>query len=79
MKDKKLKKKNYLLLHIRSIDNVSEELIEKFKSGAIEVLKTKDPVKALAAALAVISGCTKVTQRSLLSSKEVNFVFCHFS
>ena len=75
----KLKKKiNNLLLHIRSIENVSEELIEKFKSGAIEVLKTKDPVNALAAALAVISGCTKVTQRSLLSSKEVKIIFFLF-
>ena len=46
-------------------------MIEKFESGAIEVLKKKDPIRALAAALAVISGCTKVTQRSLLSSKEV--------
>lgn len=46
-------------------------MIEKFRSGAEEVLKTKDAVTALAAALAVISGCTKVTQRSLLTSKEV--------
>lgn len=54
----------------KAIENISSELIEKFRSGAEEVLKTKDAVSALAAALAVISGCTKVTQRSLMSSRE---------
>lgn len=34
------------------------------------MLKTRDAVSALAAALAVISGCTKVTERSLLTSRE---------
>jgi hypothetical protein len=55
----------------RSLDTVPEDLIEKFRTGAEDVLKSKDAVSAIAAALAVISGCTKVTQRSLLSSKEV--------
>ncbi len=54
----------------KSLDTVSPELIEKFRQGAEDVLKNKDAVSALAAALAVISGCTKVTQRSLLSSRE---------
>ena len=53
------------------MDDVSPQLIEKFRSGAEAVLKTKDAVSALAAALAVISGNTKMTQRSLLSSREV--------
>jgi hypothetical protein len=56
------------------LDDVSPQLIEKFRSGAEAVLKTKDAVTALAAALAVISGNTKITQRSLLSSREVNFL-----
>jgi hypothetical protein len=59
----------------RSLDGIPPQLIEKFRSGAEEVLKTKDAVSALAAALAVISGCTKVTQRSLLTSREVSTFF----
>ncbi len=55
---------------MRSLDTVADELIEKFRSGAEEILKNREAVSALAAALAVISGCTKVTQRSLLTSKE---------
>ena len=54
----------------RALDDVAPELIEKFRKGAEGVLKSKDAVSALAAALAVISGCTKVTKRSLLSSRE---------
>ncbi|RNA12813.1 nucleolar RNA helicase 2-like, partial [Brachionus plicatilis] len=54
----------------KSLDTVAPEMIEKFRSGAEEVLKSKDAINALAAALAVISGCTKMTQRSLLTSKE---------
>ena len=56
----------------RALDIVPEDLIARFRDGAKEVLKTRDPVSALAAALAVISGCTKVSQRSLLTSREVN-------
>ena len=55
----------------RMLDAVSPDLIEKFRKGAEEVLETKDAVSALAAALAVISGCTKVTNRSLMTSREV--------
>jgi ATP-dependent RNA helicase DDX21 len=55
---------------VRSLDTVADELVEKFRSGAEEILKNREAVSALAAALAVISGCTKVTQRSLLTSKE---------
>jgi hypothetical protein len=57
---------------------VSDDLIERFRKGAEEVLSSKDPVAALAAALAVISGCTKVSQRSLLTAKEVNFAIKSF-
>lgn len=56
------------------METVTDEMIEKFRSGAEEVLKNKDAVTALAAALAVISGVTKVTQRSLLTSKEVSLI-----
>lgn len=55
----------------RSLDTVPEELIERFSAGAENILKSKNPVAALAAALAVISGCTEVKQRSLLSGREV--------
>ena len=55
------------------MDVVPPVLIEKFRKGAEEVLKTKDAVSALAAALAVISGCTKVSQRSLMTSREVRY------
>lgn len=55
---------------VKALDIVTDDLIERFRHGAENVLKTKDAVTALAAALAVISGCTKVTNRSLLSSRE---------
>ena len=61
----------------RSLDTVPEELIERFSSGAENILKSKNPVSALAAALAVISGCTEVKQRSLLSGREV-YLFIDF-
>jgi hypothetical protein len=57
------------------LENIPKELVEKFRTGAEEVLKTRDAVSALAAALAVISGCTKVTERSLLTSREVCYYF----
>ncbi len=63
---------------VKSLDRVSADLIEKFKEGAQEVLESKDPITALAAALAVISGCTKVSQRSLLTSREVSALFSYF-
>lgn len=56
------------------MENIPKELVEKFRTGAEEVLKTRDAVSALAAALAVISGCTKVTERSLLTSREVCYL-----
>jgi ATP-dependent RNA helicase DDX21 len=54
----------------KALDGVNPKLIEKFRAGAEEILKTKDAVNALAAALAVISGNTKISNRSLLSSRE---------
>lgn len=54
----------------KMLDSVATDLIERFRKGAEEVLENKDAVSALAAALAVISGCTKVTQRSLMTSRE---------
>jgi hypothetical protein len=55
----------------KALDNIDPQIIETFRAGAEEVLERKDAVSALAAALAVISGCTKVSNRSLLSSREV--------
>ncbi len=54
----------------KALDNIPPQLIERFRSGAEEVLREKDAVSALAAALAVISGCTKVSNRSLMTSRE---------
>lgn len=54
----------------KALDNIPQALIEKFRAGAEEVLKEKDAVSALAAALAVISGTTKVSNRSIMSSRE---------
>ena len=45
-------------------------MIEKFRKGAEKILETKEAVAALAAALAVIAGCTKVSNRSLMTSRE---------
>lgn len=45
-------------------------MIEKFRKGAEKILEEKEAVSALAAALAVIAGCTKVSNRSLMTSRE---------
>lgn len=54
----------------KALDVVSDKLIEKFRKGAEKILETKEAVAALAAALAVIAGCTKVSNRSLMTSRE---------
>ena len=52
------------------LEGVSSEMVEIFKENASEVLRTYTPEEALGRAIAVISGCEKVRQRSLLSSAE---------
>ena len=68
-------KLSMLYIEYRALDDVHPTLIEKFRQGAEAVLKNKDAVSALAAALAVISGNTKISNRSLLSSREVSLNF----
>lgn len=62
----------------RALDTVDDDLINRFRKSAENIIKVngKDPIEALAAALAVISGCTKVTKRSLLTNKE-NYTTYH--
>ena len=60
---------------VKSIEEVSEELIEQFRTIAQKVLKkTKDDAAApLAAALAVLTGANKVVTKSILTQREVSF------
>lgn len=55
----------------KSIESVPEEIIAHFEDIANELIESKGAIKALSAALAHISGYTSITNRSLLSSREV--------
>ena len=59
------------ILCYRSIEGVQSETLEHFRSSAKELIAERGAEDALAAALALISGSTKITSRSMLSSKEV--------
>ena len=65
---------------VKSIEEVTDELIEQFRSVAQKVLKkTKDdPAAPLAAALAVLTGANKVVTKSLLTQREVCIQFKNF-
>ncbi|XP_075467034.1 nucleolar RNA helicase 2 [Ascaphus truei] len=52
---------------IKSLDNVSADVIEHFKVYAEELIEKKGALNALAAALAHISGATSIKQRSMLN------------
>ncbi|XP_056386289.1 nucleolar RNA helicase 2 [Hyla sarda] len=52
---------------IKSLDSISADAIEHFKTYAEELIEKKGAVNALAAALAHISGASSLTQRSLLN------------
>ncbi|XP_044152375.1 nucleolar RNA helicase 2 [Bufo gargarizans] len=52
---------------IKSLDSVSADVIEQFKTYAEELIEKKGAVNALAAALAHISGASSLKQRSLLN------------
>ncbi|XP_067673213.1 nucleolar RNA helicase 2-like [Haliotis asinina] len=55
---------------VRSLDDVPNETLEHFKESAESLIASRGAVNALSAALAVISGSTTISSRSLLSSKE---------
>lgn len=52
----------------KSLDNVEEGVLEKFKVAATEILEEQDAVDLVARALAVISGMKNIEERSLLTS-----------
>lgn len=52
---------------IKSLDSVSADVIEHFRTYAEELIEKKGAVNALAAALAHISGAASLKQRSLLN------------
>ena len=57
---------------VTSISEVSEELIEQFRSAAQKVVKKNkgDAIAPLAAAIAIMSGATKVVTKSILTQRE---------
>ncbi|KAL3876853.1 hypothetical protein ACJMK2_034638 [Sinanodonta woodiana] len=54
----------------KSLDSVPNETLEHFRQEAKALVENRGAVEALSAALAVISGVTKVAARSLLTSRE---------
>ncbi len=58
---------------VKSLNDVNTELIEQFRATAQKVVKkhNEDPVVPLAAAIAILSGATKVITKSLLTQREV--------
>ncbi|XP_071128984.1 nucleolar RNA helicase 2-like [Mytilus edulis] len=54
----------------RSLELVEDETLQYFRESAQALVEERGAVDAVAAALAVISGSTKIVPRSLLSSKE---------
>lgn len=58
---------------VKSLNDVNADLIEQFRATAEKVVKkhNSDPVAPLAAAIAVLSGATKVITNSLLTQREV--------
>jgi hypothetical protein len=55
----------------RALDNVTDVARAHFREAAEKILKTRNAVDALSAALACISGTTHIVPRSLLTKKEV--------
>ena len=58
-------------MDFRSLDGVSDDLLNSFTERAEKLVKERGAVSALAAALAVISGSTELKKRSLLNAREV--------
>ena len=56
---------------VRSLAAVPEATLAHFRSAAQQLLETREPVDALSAALACVSGHMEIKERSLLNSQEV--------
>ena len=57
---------------MKSLNEVPSATLEHFREAAQKLLEEKEPVEALAAALACLSGNTgEIKARSLLNSSEV--------
>ena len=54
----------------RSLETISPDIACLFESSAKELLSKSDPVEVLSKALALVSGNTEITSRSLLSSQQ---------
>ena len=54
---------------VRSLEAVNEQVLKYFIPNARELIEEKGAENAVAAALALISGTTEITDRSLLSSQ----------
>jgi len=54
---------------VRALEQVKEDVLEYFLPSAKELIETRGAEKALAAALAYISGTTEIISRSLISSQ----------
>jgi flagellum-specific peptidoglycan hydrolase FlgJ len=59
---------------LKQLNEVSEEFITQFKGTAQEVATKhkSDPLVPLAAAIAILTGATKVNPKSILTDREVN-------
>ncbi len=67
-----------MIFIFRSLDTVSGELSSLFKEAAEQLLEKQDAVEVLSKALALVSGNTEITSRSLLSAQAVSTKFhCH--
>lgn len=63
-----------MVIASRFLDSVPIAAIEYFRESAEKLIEEKGAVDALAAALAHISGATRLEQRSLLNSDAVSWV-----
>ncbi|KAL5018873.1 hypothetical protein ScPMuIL_004595 [Solemya velum] len=54
----------------KSLETVPEETLQYFRDSAEKLLANREPVDVLSAALAIISGSTKIVSRSLISSSQ---------
>lgn len=61
----------------KSLEEVTDELVEQFKSAAQKMVKKSgDSVRPLAAAFAILTGATKVVTKSLLTQREGYTTYC---
>ena len=65
----------FLSKFLRSLDEVKEDVIVHFLNCAKELIEKRGAEKALASALAYISGTTEIVNRSMLTSQPVSYLF----